>query len=1027
MAAGRRPGRRRDEQDRTHLDIRKHRGEGSPVTDDSAAARTSSTATWIEEHTPSRGALPARAWLRSDAPRVDLNGSWRFRLSPRADVPLDATGPGFDDSAWDRITVPGHWQLQGHGSPAYTNVTYPFPLEPPFVPAENPTGDYRRTFGLPSGEGRVVLRFEGVDSAFSVHVDGTEVGRSVGSRLPVEFDVTDALAAGEEHQLAVRVHQWSSGSYLEDQDMWWLSGIFRDVALLRRPAGGVDDVFCHAGFADGAGTLRVDVATRDGAAARVLVPELGLDLAAGEEAAVPGAQPWSAEVPRLYDAEVVTGTERIALRIGFRTVAIVDGVFTVNGLPVTLHGVNRHEAHPDRGRSVTRQDMLDDVLLMKRHNVDAVRTSHYPPHPEFLELCDEFGLWVVDECDLETHGFFFVDWRDNPSDDPRWADAMVDRMRRTVERDKNHPSIVLWSLGNESGTGQNLAAMARWTRERDGSRPIHYEHDWSCPDVDVYSRMYADHAETAAIATRTEEPLADAEADARRRAMPFVQCEYAHAMGVGPGGLEEYQEIFDSSERCMGGFVWEWIDHGLRQRDEVGRQRFAYGGDFGEDVHDGNFVADGLVFPDRAPSPGLLDYAAVVAPARFSVEDTAAGRLRLTNRYNVVSLEHLELVATVEDGGELRATASWAAPALAPGESVLLDVPAELLELGPAATERWLTVRAVLSAGTRWASAGHVVGTGQVQLDAGPAQEPAADGPARTAPRREQGDLLVGPARLDARTGDLLALGDLAVGEARLDLWRAPTDNDAGMHGDPLAGPWRELRLDRLRHRTTAVEVTGDAVVVRSRVAPPGTDLGWVTTYRWSAVEGGVRVDVDVVPEGEMTVPLPRLGLRLRLPRHLADVTWFGRGPGEAYADTGYGTRVGRFTASVDALQTPYVFPQENGQRADVRWAELTGAGPGLRVEGLPTTGLTARRWSTAQLDAARHTVELSDEGSVWVHLDAAQQGIGTGSCGPGALPQYRLASAPTSFGVVLRPLGATGDATGDGAPARDWQTETHG
>jgi len=1007
------------------------------VTDDTAAARSSSPTTasassWFEDRTPSLGALPARAWLRTDAPRVDLNGSWRFRLSPRADVPLDATAPGFDDSAWDRIGVPGHWQLQGHGSPAYTNVTYPFPLEPPFVPDENPTGDYRRTFAVPAGEGRVVLRFEGVDSAFAVHVDGTEVGRSVGSRLPVEFDVTDALAAGDVHQLAVRVHQWSSGSYLEDQDMWWLSGIFRDVTLLRRPAGGIDDVFCHAGFADGTGTLRVDVETRDGATARVLVPELGLDLAAGEEAEV-AVEPWSAEVPRLYDAEVVTDSERVALRVGFRTVAIVDGVFTVNGLPVTLHGVNRHEAHPDRGRSVTRQDMLDDVLLMKRHNVDAVRTSHYPPHPEFLELCDEFGLWVVDECDLETHGFFFVDWRDNPSDDPRWADAMVDRMRRTVERDKNHPSIVLWSLGNESGTGQNLAAMARWARGRDASRPIHYEHDWSCPDVDVYSRMYADHAETAAIATRTEEPLPDAEADARRRAMPFVQCEYAHAMGVGPGGLKEYQDIFDSSERCMGGFVWEWIDHGLRQRDEVGRQRFAYGGDFGEDVHDGNFVADGLVFPDRTPSPGLLDYAAVVAPARFGVEEAPDGaRLRLTNRYNVVSLEHLVLVGTVEDAGELRATASWAAPALAPGESALLDVPAELLEPGPAAAERWLTVRAVLTADTRWAAAGHVVATGQVQLDAGPATGSATasatgaarPAPAGTAPRRVGGDLHVGPARFDARTGDLLALGDLAVGEARLDLWRAPTDNDAGMHGDPLAGPWRELRLDRLRHRTTGVEVTDDAVVVRSRVAPPGTDVAWATTYRWSAVDGGVRVDVDVVPEGEVAVPLPRLGLRLRLPRHLAAVTWFGRGPGEAYADTGYGTRVGRFSSSVDGLQTPYVFPQENGQRADVRWAELTGAGPGLRVEGLPTTGLTARRWSTAQLDAARHTVELTDEGSVWLHLDAAQQGIGTGSCGPGALPQYRLPSVATSFGVVLRALG---DATGDGAPARDWQTETHG
>ncbi|HEX7189464.1 MAG TPA: glycoside hydrolase family 2 TIM barrel-domain containing protein, partial [Actinomycetes bacterium] len=605
-------------------------------------ARTS----WFEGRFPVRDVRPARSWLRSDAPSVDLRGVWRFRYWEHAEAPDDVGALDLDDTGWDTLPVPSHWQLHGYGAPAYTNVQYPFPVDPPYVPDENPTGDYRRTFAVPegflAGGARAVLRFEGVDSAFRVWLNGTEVGRSVGSRLPTELDVTDALAVGEDNLVAVRVHQWSSASYLEDQDMWWLSGIFREVRLLSRPTGGLEDVFVHATYdsVTGGGSLRVETPVP----ARVRVPELGIDIPANEEILLGAVEPWSAEVPRRYDAVVVAREdddaplETVRLHVGFRTVEIVDGVFTVNGRPVKLRGVNRHEFSPDRGRAVTADEMLADVLLMKRHNINAVRTSHYPPHPHFLDLCDEHGLWVVDECDLETHGFWLVGWRANPSDDARWQEAMVDRMRRMVERDKNHPSVVLWSLGNESGTGQNLAAMASWARQRDPSRPLHYEHDWSCPDVDVYSRMYATHDEVGAIATRSEEPLDDPALDERRRAMPFLQCEYAHAMGNGPGGLLEYQQLFESSPRCMGGFVWEWIDHGLRQRDGLGRERYAYGGDFEEPVHDGNFVADGLLFPDRTPSPGLVDFAAVISQVLIEPVGT---RVRVVNRYDVRDLRHV--------------------------------------------------------------------------------------------------------------------------------------------------------------------------------------------------------------------------------------------------------------------------------------------------------------------------------------------------------------------------------------------------
>ena len=967
---------------------------------------------WFEEYFPVRGVRAARAWFRSDAPRLDLNGVWSFRLSPRA-VPLPEPGPGEQlGPDWGTIEVPGHWQLQGepgqYGEPAYTNVIYPFPVDPPHVPDENPTGDYFRTFALPEGflrdDDRAVLRFEGVDSAFRVWLNGHDVGSSVGSRLPTEFDVTDLLARDGANELAVRVHQWSSGSYLEDQDMWWLSGIFRDVTLLARPAGGIDDLFVHADFDAGTGTgwLRVDTDTP----AVVRIPELGVEIHSGQTVEVPGVQPWTAEVPRLYDAEVRTDRECATLRVGFRTVAIADGVFTVNGRPVTLRGVNRHEFSPTRGRAVTEQDMLADVRLMKQHNINAVRFSHYPPHPRFLELCDEFGLWVIDECDLETHGFVLLDWRANPSDDPRWEEAMVDRMRRTVERDKNHPCVLLWSLGNESGTGRNLAAMARWARHRDPSRPLHYEHDWSCPDVDVYSRMYATHAEVAAIAERAEDPLDDPVADARRRRMPFVQCEYAHAMGTGPGGLAEYQELFESSDRCMGGFIWEWIDHGLLQRDPedpAGRWRYAYGGDFGEAVHDGNFVADGLLFPDRTPSPGLTDLKAVIAPVRLTPEGE---RLRLANHFDFRGLDEVQLGWTIEVGGQSIASGRIDTPALAPGQSVLLDPPRPSGTLP--AGECWWTVRATTTRAQRWAPAGHEIGRGQVRLASLELPAPTAVS-AAVRPQLRGGELHLGPAAFALATGELVSFAGVRIGGPRLDLWRAPTDNDArdNRTGHPVADAWRAAGLHRLRHRLVVCspDDAGLDVVVRSGAA--GSDLFFDTRLRWSAQDSGVSLQVSVEPSTVPDFPLPLVGLRLRLPARMGQLRWFGRGPGEAYPDTGQATSISVWDLAVDDLQVPQVRPQENGRRAAVRWAELRDpAGSGLRIEsgaGLPDGfGLSARRWTSEALDAARHTSELVDDGNVWLVLDAGQHGIGTAACGPGPLERYVLAAEPVHFSLRL-------------------------
>ncbi|MET8535472.1 glycoside hydrolase family 2 TIM barrel-domain containing protein [Streptomyces sp. NPDC005065] len=947
---------------------------------------------WHMDVSPGSGGLPPRSWYAgSDALRMSLNGEWRFRLSPTATAE-DASfaRSGFDASGWETVAVPGHWVLQGvGGAPAYTNVVYPFPVDPPLVPTENPTGDHLRTFDLPDGwpaDGDVVLRFDGVESAARVWLNGEELGDFKGSRLPHEFAVGGIVRA-EGNVLAVRVHQWSSGSYLEDQDQWWLPGIFRDVTLLHRPQGSPRDFFVHAGYDHraGAGTLRVEC---DGAGGRVVVPELQVDVATGEAVTVP-VEPWTAETPRLYDGELVTPGERIPLRIGFRTVVVEDGVVQVNGRRVLFRGVNRHEFHPETGRAVDAETMRRDLVLMKRHHINAVRTSHYPPHPAFLDLCDELGLWVIDECDLETHGFVDLEWRNNPVDDERWTPALLDRAARMVERDKNHASLIIWSLGNECGSGRGLTAMAEWIKGRDPDRLVHYEGDLSCKDVDLYSRMYPPHAEVELIGKRTEDPWGDPELDARRRAMPFIMCEYGHAMGNGPGGLSEYQRLFEQYERCQGGFVWEWIDHGLAHPEHG----FAYGGDFGEELHDGNFVCDGLLFPDRTPSPGLIEYKKVIEPLRIEA-GTSAGTVRIGNGYDFAGLDHVEFVWSHEVDGEIRGAGPLTVPDLAPGAHTEVRLPGDGAGV-------W-TVRALLAEDTAWAERGHVVAWGQVEVDAA---VPAAAA-VGSRPETGEGTVTLGRGVFDARSGALVRLGGVPVQGLRLDVWRAPTDNDNGAAWQPderYGLRWRELGLHRMHHRIDAVEVGEDSLTVRTWVAPAGVDLGLRTAYRWTADGERLGLTVSVAPEGDWRVPLPRLGVRFGLPAAYGGARWFGGGPGEAYPDTRAASVLGRWEMPVDAMQTPYVRPQENGARAGVRWAELTdGGGAGLRAEGRAPFWFTARRWTSEQLDAAEHPPDLMAGETVWVNLDHAVQGIGSQSCGPGVLPQYRLDAAAAEFSFVF-------------------------
>ncbi len=604
----------------------------------------------LESAGPGTGSVAPRARFASGLPELSLNGNWQFNLSSSlASAPQGIEEPDFDDSAWQAILVPSSWPMHGFGKPIYTNVQFPFPLDPPHVPDANPVGDHRLVFDAgPQFLGGALLRFDGIESAGTMWLNGQFLGTTRGSRLTAEFDVSGVLVAGA-NVLVVRVAQFSAASYLEDQDMWWLPGIFRDVTLLAHPAGALQDLFVHADYTPGgSGILTVDVDAELAGQSRCRIPELGLDCGVTGNALDLGpVEPWTAETPRLYELEISTPLQTARVRVGFRRITIEDAQIKINGQRILFRGVNRHEHHPDLGRVVPAEAVRAELHLMKQHNINAIRTAHYPPHTLLLELADELGFYLIDECDYETHGFEVANWRRNPSAEPRYREALLDRIARTVERDKNHPSVIIWSMGNEAGTGDNLRAMAEWTKNRDPGRLVHYERDWDCEYVDVYSRMYLPPAALEDLGRFTEEPLEDPAADERRRSLPFILCEYAHAMGNGPGGLDKYQDLFETYPRLQGGFVWEWLEHGIRAVTADGRDYFAYGGDFGESVHDGNFVIDGLVSADREPRPALLDLKKVIEPVRMRISQDWA-TLRLTNKYDFTDAGSLAIVWRVD-------------------------------------------------------------------------------------------------------------------------------------------------------------------------------------------------------------------------------------------------------------------------------------------------------------------------------------------------------------------------------------------
>ncbi|MBN3522821.1 glycoside hydrolase family 2 TIM barrel-domain containing protein [Paenibacillus apiarius] len=1019
---------------------------------------------------PHANATEALTYERGASPYFQLlNGEWKFRYAEcPEDAPQHFYGLDYDDASWERIPVPSNWQMKGYGKPEYTNVLYPFPVDPPHVPDHNPTGSYRRAFWIGeqwSGK-RIVLRFEGVDSAFHVWVNGEHAGYSQGSRVPAEFDITPLVHPGR-NQIAVQVYQWCDGTYLEDQDMWWLSGIFRDVCLLAFPGTHVWDFTVRTPLSDNyrRAALEVDATLRNDHAAPSVNSQLLLTLldanlqpaaraastplaaiAAGAASTVSFAveveapQLWTAETPYLYHLLLELRDEHgqiqqiTAQRVGFREVKLADGNLLVNGKAIMFKGVNRHEFHPDLGRAVPLATMMEDIRIMKSFNINAVRTAHYPNDPRFYELCDQAGLYVIDEADLETHGFQPGGYWAQLSNEPSWRQAYVERMQRMVIRDKNFASVIMWSLGNESGCGPNHAAMAEWASGYDPTRVVHYEGDWEdMLGLGIVSRMYTAVDEVETIAQNGDQ-------------RPFILCEFAHAMGNGPGGFTEYAEMFYRYPKLQGAFVWDWVDQGIRQIRDDGRSVMAYGGEFGEMVHDGNFCLNGLVDGDRKPWPALHEYKKAIEPVKVYVSDSGQGQGQfiIENRFDFTSLSALAGVYTIVADGAVVARGPFDVPDVAPRESQPWTWDAWEV-LGSSAhrlhgKDVWLRLSFRTCRSEDWVQTGHELAWAQFQLEPcssknmakngmteasaaiGAALSSTACSPAAPLEVQEAGSMLSVEGRdfmirINRRNGAIAAWQsqgvDLLAGSPRIQLWRALIDNDRYTVKD-----WHRFGLHRMTERLESLQVDAAEAEqgrvhlhVNIRMGAPTVKWGIRCRHRIAIHhDGSLTLQVSAVPEGDHPDVLPRFGYELSLPETFGHCLWYGRGPGESYIDSKQAAAVGWYDAAVDDLMIAYEKPQENGNRTDTRWVAFTNQrGFGLFALSDSLFDFSAHRYTVQDLERTAHHADLLPRDEIIVHLDKAQNGLGSNSCGPKALPQHELKCEPMSFKVHLVPFSRDG------------------
>jgi len=1004
---------------------------------DRAARRHSDTGTPLADR---RAASP---WYRS------LNGTWKFHWSENVMVrPVDFYALDFDARDWDDIQVPSCWQMVGYSYPIYINNLSsddkcPWgKVDPPLIPADrNPVGSYIKTFKLPRSwqERRVFIHFDGVESAFYLWCNSRKVGFNKGSRTPAEFELTDFVQKGE-NVLAVEVYRYSDASYIEDQDKWRMSGIFRDVYLLSAPQVRVRDIFALATLEDDYrnGTLTVETEvenaspqTQDATIQVRLLDEKGREVLADVVRArdipadnrallklktgVPSPNPWSAEAPYLYQLLVTHRdgqeevVESIPLKVGFRRSEIQENQLWVNGKAIYVKGVNRHEMDPDTGYSVSRESMLRDIRLMKQNNINTVRTSHYPDTPEWYELCDLYGLYLIDEANIESHGIGYNPER-TLANKPEWKAAHMDRTIRMVERDKNHPSIILWSLGNEAGDGSNFEATSAWIKQRDASRPVHYEQAKLRDHTDIYCPMYAtpDHIQKYASGTPTK---------------PLILCEYEHAMGNSVGDIQDYWDIIEKYPVLQGGSIWDWVDQGLRKVDDEGRAFWAYGGDFGpSDVpSDGNFCINGLVQPDRKPNPHLYEAKKVYQYAKTHPKDLANGFVEVENKYDFITLEHLAPSFEVLEDGKVIQRGTLPPVSIGPGERTTVQIPLKAIRPSPGA-EYHLNVRWSLAEETAWAPRGHILAWDQFEL---PIPSPAVPAPVVKSEEPldiadNPNDILVeGPdfsVRFDRQNGRLDSFvfkkHELLASPMEPNFWRAQTDNDIGSHSREMlfrtSGIWKTAG-DRRRTKDITAGMVGENVRVAIEASLAEDKATLVQTF---IIHPNADIEVKVELETDGDLPeVPRVGMQLGLPGDCTDFTWLGRGPQENYQDRRHSTTIGLYSGDVRTMNHVYVRPQENGNHIDVRWVCLQdkhGRGLMAIAEG-QLLNSSAWPYYQSDLEAATHTDDLAQRDTVTWNIDLAQRGVGgINSWGARPLPQYRLTQSGYTYEFILRPVKAS-------------------
>lgn len=987
--------------------------------------------------------FPSSPWYQS------LDGTWSFLWSPQPSaVPSGFQAVDFDDARWNHIGVPGNWQSEGFGTPLYTNNRYPFKVDPPRVmgtpPAEftnfqarNPTGTYRRWFALPSNwQGRhVLLNFDGVDSAFNLWINGKAVGYAQGSRTPAEFDVTRFLHPGR-NLVAVEVYRYSDGSYLEDQDMWRLSGIFRHVYLWSRGDLHVADLgvrtpldaqYVNARLQLALAVDNVGRASQGGSVEAQLIDPAGHRvgrwskslpaLEGGQSAPLTMDEPidhpalWTAETPSLYTVLLTTRDTRGHVleversRIGFRDVRIAGGQLRVNGKAILIKGVNRHEHDPATGHFVSRERMLQDVLLMKRNNINAVRTSHYPNDPMWYRLADQYGLYIFDEANVESHGLYDT-WGGNSTptaSDPTWLKTLMDREQRMVARDRNHPSVIVWSMGNESENGPNFHAVYHWLHQVDPTRPVHWNPAGTDSDTDILAPMYP-----------TLDQMKQLVAGDTTR--PLILCEYAHSMGNVSGDLIDYWTLMRANPTMQGGFIWDFVDQGLWKQGPNGKRFFAYGGDFGDQPNDGNFNINGIVDPDRTPHPMLAQVRKTYQSIHAEAIDARAGRFRVSNEFAFTALDRYTLHWQLDRDGIAVASGDQATPAIAPGQSSVITVPALATQPWNVGHEYALTLSFRLKQATSWAKAGHEVAWDQFVLpdaEAAWRTPPVAGTPTIT--RKGAGYRIAGAdftLDIDGSNGSISQYTShghaLLKAPIRPNFWRVPNDNQYRNHFLERLGAWKDASANaRLLSLTTTHAADGRAQVDAVLALPVG-ESRYRVRYEVDAA-GAISMQVHFEPKGKALPDLPRLGVMMSIPATMQSVTWYGRGPGENYVDRASGYALGIYRARVDQLDFSYIRSQQNGNRSDVRWFTITDArGYGLRFESAAHAPLqfTARPYAMVDLAKAQHPYDLPHRDFVQLLVDDRQMGLGArDTWGAQVLPAYTVPARRYDYTLNIVPL----------------------